>query len=82
MGLSRATPVAIVAFPHGRAPVPVWLIGTSRGSISAANPAVCGGPPSIAGVVLISPVWAGGISALPVNRLRVPMRIVDNCNGS
>ena len=73
-----ADATAIVAFLRSRATVPVWLIGTSRGSISAANAAVRLGPPSIAGVVLTSSVWAGGMSAVPVNRLHVPVLIVHN----
>lgn len=48
---------AIVSFLKSRSPVPVWLIGTSRGSISAANGAAHIGPPRVAGVVLTSSVW-------------------------
>jgi len=77
-----ADATAIVAFLRSRAPVPVWLIGTSRGSISAANAAVRLGPPSIAGVVLTSAVWGGGMAAVPVNRLRVPTLIVHNRDDS
>jgi putative intracellular protease/amidase len=73
-----ADAAAIVAFLRSRAAVPVWLIGTSNGSISAANAGVRLGPPSIAGVVLTSSVWAGGMSMVPLNNLRVPVLIVHN----
>ncbi len=82
-GEAQATDTAaIVAFLRSRAPVPVWLVGTSRGSISAANAAVRLGPPRIAGVVLTSSVWAGGMSAVPLNTLPVPVLIVHNRNDS
>src|ERR1700733_5853752 len=77
-----ADAAAIVAFLHKNAPVPVWLIGTSNGSISAANAAVRLGSPSIAGVVLTSSVWAGGMSMVPVSTLRVPVLVVHNRNDS
>ncbi len=73
---------AIVAFLRSRAAVPVWLIGTSNGSISAANAAVRLGPPSISGVVLTSSVWSGGMAAVPFSMLRVPVLIVHNRNNS
>lgn len=82
-GAAQATDTAaIVTFLQRRAPVPVWLIGTSRGSISAANAAVRLGSPLIAGVVLTSSVWAGGMSAVPFGTLRVPTLIVHNRNDS
>lgn len=77
-----ADTASIVAFLRSRAAVPVWLVGTSRGSISAANAAVRLGPPSIAGVVLTSSVWAGGMSAVPLGTVRVPVLIVHNRNDS
>jgi len=69
---------AVVSMLQRRAAVPVWLIGTSRGSISAANVAVRLGPPRIAGVVLTSSVWTGGMAAVPLGDLRVPVMIVHN----
>lgn len=77
-----ADAAAIVAFLRKNATVPVWLIGTSNGSISAANAAVRLGPSSIAGVVLTSSVWAGGMSMVPVSTLRVPVLVVHNRNNS
>jgi pimeloyl-ACP methyl ester carboxylesterase len=77
-----ADTAAIAAFLRTRAAVPVWLVGTSRGSISAANAAVRIGPPRIAGVVLTSSVWAGGMAAVPLGAVRVPVLIVHNRNDS
>jgi len=77
-----ADTAAIVAFLRSRAAVPVWLVGTSNGSISAANSGVRLGPPLIAGVVLTSSVWAGGMSMVPFSTLRVPVLIVHNRNDS
>jgi predicted esterase len=71
---------AVVAFLRVRASVPVWLIGTSNGSISAANAGVRLGPLRIAGVVLTSSVWIGGMQATDFQMLRVPTLIVHNRN--
>ncbi len=73
---------AITAFLKTRAAVPVWLVGTSRGSISAANAAVRLGSPRIAGVVLTSSVWSGGMEAVPLDKMRVPVMIVHNRDDS
>lgn len=75
---AAADAAAIVAFLKSKAAVPVWLIGTSRGSISAANGAARLGPPSIAGVILTSSVWSGGMSAVPLGEIKVPTLIVHN----
>jgi predicted esterase len=71
---------AVVAFLRLRASVPVWLIGTSNGAISAANAGVRLGPSRIAGVVLTSSVWTGGMQATDFQMLRVPTLIVHNRN--
>ena len=73
-----ADTAAIVAFLRSRAAVPVWVVGTSRGSISAANAAVRLGPSQLAGVVLTSSVWVGGMSAVPISAIRIPALIVHN----
>lgn len=75
-----ADTAAVIAFLRSRAPLPVWLIGTSNGAISAANAAVRLGPSQIAGVVLTSSVWTGGMSATHFETLRVPTLIVHNHN--
>ena len=69
---------AIIAFLEGKAPVPVWLVGTSRGTISAANAAVRLGPSQVAGIVLTSSVWSGGLSAVPLAQTAVPTLVVHN----
>lgn len=76
---------AIVAMVKARSPAPVWLVGTSRGSISAANGAIALGT-GVAGVVLTSSVWADGMAGLPLDRIRVPVLLVhsrdDGCQES
>lgn len=71
---------AVVAYLRNRAPLPVWLIGTSNGAISAANAGVRLGPAWIAGVVLTSSVWIGGMQATDFQTLRLPTLIVHNRN--
>jgi predicted alpha/beta-fold hydrolase len=68
---------AIIALAKTRSPAPVWLIGTSNGSISAANGAASAGK-QIAGVVLTSAVWARGMGAVPLERIVVPVLVVHN----
>ncbi len=76
---AHATDIAaVVAFLHQRAAVPVWLVGTSRGTISAASVGVRLGPPRVDGVVLTSTVWLEGISMAPLEQLRVPTLVVHN----
>ncbi len=69
---------AIVAFLRSKSPVPVWVVGTSRGSISAANAAERLGPSQIAGVVLTSAVWADGMEAVSLDRMAVPTLVIHN----
>jgi hypothetical protein len=69
---------AVVAMLKSRSPAPVWLIGTSRGSLSAANAAAKIGTPSVAGVVLSSSVWGGGMTSVPLDKIRVPVLVVHN----
>lgn len=73
-----ADTAVIVAFLRRRTAMRVWLIGTSNGSISAANAAVRLGPEQIAGVVLTSAVWDGGMRQVPLADIRVPALIVHN----
>jgi len=69
---------AVVALLKSRAGVPVWLIGTSAGSISAANGAARIGPPGVTGAVLTSSPWLNGMAAAGLDRIRVPVLIVHN----
>ncbi len=79
MGDAHATDIAaVIAFLHQRAAVPVWLVGTSRGTISAASIGVRLGPPRVAGVVLTSTVWAVSIPQVPLEQIRVPTLVVHN----
>jgi hypothetical protein len=75
---AAADTASIVAWLKTRAAVPVWVIGTSRGSISAANAAIRLGRGKIAGVVLTSSVWADGMQLVPVDKILVPILIVHN----
>jgi hypothetical protein len=74
---------AVVDLAKSRSPAPVWLIGTSRGAVSAANGAAALGK-RIAGVVLSSAVWAQGMAAIPLENIVVPVLVVhnrdDGCN--
>jgi pimeloyl-ACP methyl ester carboxylesterase len=81
MSEAHATDIAaVVAFLRQRAAVPVWLVGTSRGTVSAASVGVRLGPSQVAGVVLTSTVWLQGIPQVPLEQLRVPTLIVHNRN--
>jgi pimeloyl-ACP methyl ester carboxylesterase len=81
MSEAHATDIAaVITFLRQRAAVPVWLVGTSRGTISAASVGVRLGPPRVDGVVLTSTVWLQGIPQVPLEQLRVPTLIVHNRN--
>jgi pimeloyl-ACP methyl ester carboxylesterase len=73
----------LVGFAHGQVPGPVFLLGTSQGSIAAMNGAAHAAPGSIAGVVLTESVSVMGgshetvFSADP-QRVRAPALVVAN----
>lgn len=69
---------AVVAFLKGRALVPVWAVGNSNGTISAASGAALLGPRNIAGIVLTSAVWLGGLGLVPVEKIAVPVLVIGN----
>jgi predicted alpha/beta-hydrolase family hydrolase len=69
---------AVVALLKGRSPAPLWLVGTSNGSISAAKGAAVVGPPRVVGVVLTSSVWEGGMLSTPLGKIRMPALVVHN----
>jgi len=69
---------AVIAFLKSKSPAPVWLVGTSRGTISAANGGARLGPSKVAGIVLTSSVWVGGISGVPLGDIAVPVLVVHN----
>ena len=68
---------AVVDLAKSHSPAPVWLIGTSRGSVSAADGAAALGK-RISGVVLTSSVWAQGMAAIPLEKIVVPVLVVHN----
>ena len=81
MSAAHATDVAaVIATMRQRAEAQVWLVGTSRGTISAASLAVRLGPPRIAGVVLTSTVWQSAVSQVRLEDIRVPTLLVHNRN--
>jgi hypothetical protein len=60
---------------------PVWLVGTSRGSVSAAAAAVDAEPSSLAGIVLTSSVTGGrgrSVPTLALSRVRVPVLVMHH----
>lgn len=68
---------AVVDLAKSRAPVPVWLVGTSMGSVSAASGAAALGK-RINGIILTSSVWMGGMAPVPLERIVVPVLVVHN----
>ncbi|MBI5522509.1 MAG: alpha/beta hydrolase [Desulfarculus sp.] len=74
-------------FLRQEAPAPVWLVGTSLGTISAANAAGRLGPERVQGVVLSSTNLGGrhqaGVFALDLEAIRQPVLVVhheqDDC---
>lgn len=79
MGDAHAQDIAaVIAFLRQRAPVPVWLVGTSRGTISAASLGVRLGPSHIAGIVLTSTLWQKAIPNVALEQIRVPTLLVHN----
>jgi predicted alpha/beta-hydrolase family hydrolase len=69
---------AIVDYLKRRSPAPVWAIGHSNGTISAAAVVASLGPDRIAGVVLLSSVWLGGLNDAPVGKITVPVLLIHN----
>jgi hypothetical protein len=73
----------IIEFAHGQANVPVWVLGTSQGSIAAMNAASHAGGTPLAGLILTESVSILGGShetvfdAHPAD-VRVPSLVVDN----
>lgn len=69
---------AVATFLRAKTPGPVWAVGTSRGSISAANVGARLGPTVISGIVLTSSVWASGMEGVPLGQIAVPTLVVHN----
>jgi hypothetical protein len=73
----------LVTFAHAQAPGPVFLLGTSQGSIAAMNGAAHARPGSVAGVVLTESVSVQGGSHETVfdadpQDVRIPALVVAN----
>jgi dienelactone hydrolase len=74
---------AVIAWLRERAKVPVWLVGTSRGTQSAAYAATelsgAGGPD---GIVLTSTILSDNrtapVSTMPLEKIRVPVLVVHH----
>jgi pimeloyl-ACP methyl ester carboxylesterase len=66
---------------RARSGAPVWLVGTSRGTVSAAAGAIALGPQRVAGVVLTSSVTSyrhKGVPMLALASLRVPVLVLHH----
>ena len=67
---------------RGQLGVPVWLVGTSRGTVSAAAAAAALDPPAIAGIVLTSSVTYSksqpAVPTLPLMDIRVPVLVMHH----
>ncbi len=80
---------AVIAWLRGQAKAPVWLVGTSRGTQSAAYAATeLTGPEGPDGIVLSSTILTDKkerpVPAMPVDKLRIPVLLVhheqDGCS--
>ena len=65
-----------------RSAAPIWLVGTSRGTVSAAAAAIALGPERVAGVVLTSSITAyklrGAVPTQALDRIRVPVLVLHH----
>jgi pimeloyl-ACP methyl ester carboxylesterase len=82
---------AVIKWVRQQAKVPVWLVGTSRGTQSAAYVATeLNGPEGPYGLVLTSTILIDDkerpVPAMPLNKLRIPVLVVhheqDGCSHS
>jgi pimeloyl-ACP methyl ester carboxylesterase len=74
---------AVIAWLHENAKVPVWLVGTSRGTQSAASVATrLSGPEGPDGIVLSSTILSDprsrSVPAMPLESLRIPVLVVHH----
>ena len=69
---------AVIDLLRSRAHLPVWLISTSNGTLSAANVAIRLGPEKVAGLVLTSTVWQRMAAFDDLSLVRVPTLVVHN----
>ncbi|MDI6747682.1 MAG: CocE/NonD family hydrolase [Rhodocyclaceae bacterium] len=80
---------AVIAWVRGQAPVPVWLVGTSRGTQSAAYVATqLAGQEGPDGMVLTATILTDKksrpVPTMPLDKLRIPVLVVhheqDGCS--
>lgn len=60
---------------------PVWVVGTSRGTLSAAALAAAPDPPQLAGIVLTSSITNGrgaSVTSVDLAKIRVPVLVVHH----
>jgi pimeloyl-ACP methyl ester carboxylesterase len=73
---------AVVAFLKKDADLPVWIVGTSRGSVSATATAIVLGKENLAGMVLTSSVVsynkAGAIPTQNLAKIDIPVLVVHH----
>jgi pimeloyl-ACP methyl ester carboxylesterase len=73
---------AVVEKLRGDLKVPVWLVGTSNGTISAAAAAAAIDPSKLGGVVLTSSIVVGDrfspVQGLDIEKIRVPVLVVHH----
>lgn len=73
---------AVIAFAKTRSTAPLWLVGTSMGTISAAASTVADTTGQVAGLVLTSSILSykiqGAVPTQRLDRVRVPVLIVHH----
>ena len=56
----------------------MWLVGTSRGTITAASVAARLGPGQVTGLVLTSTIWPDVLRLVSLDRIAVPALLLHN----
>jgi predicted alpha/beta-fold hydrolase len=73
---------AVVDDLRSRSSAPLWLVGTSRGTVSATAAAIALGPERLAGVVLTSSITAyrhkGAVPTQALHEVRVPVLVLHH----
>jgi pimeloyl-ACP methyl ester carboxylesterase len=73
----------VIRFAKNEFNHPVWLVGTSRGTVSATASAIQSGDAEIAGLVLSSSVTAKknqGVSSQDIPKIKVPVLVIHHQN--
>jgi pimeloyl-ACP methyl ester carboxylesterase len=73
----------VIRFAKNEFNQPVWLIGTSRGTVSATASAIQSGDAEIAGLVLSSSVTTKknqGVSSQDISKIKVPVLVIHHQN--